>query len=563
MKESAVHPKVKAFILHPFAFAVFPIMSLYVKNVGKGFFGEAITIAIGAAVLTALLWLFASVLIKDRNKAAIIVSVFLVLFFTYGHAISASRTVLERVHLLDRARFLVEGELAQQIWLAVWAIVFLTASYFSLRLLRDPRLVTQFLNVVGLTLVVMVGVSFFTTGAFRVSLMPRIRRVLAHAYPGYIAAAENTTLLPLIARSPIDIDKVSERWWINTLTENADTESSAAPDIYYIILDMYVRADYLEEIYDYDNSDFLSFLTKKGFYVASKSTSNYPYTTHSLGSSLNLMYLDKLANELGEDYNNFSPSIALVQHSSLIEFLRNRGYTIVAFSTGYSFTEIEDADVFMERREWNPSEFQSGLMNSTALAILRKTQDDFHRKRVLYTLNHIADGSKIDSPTFVFAHVIAPHPPYVFGPNGEAVPSKPHDEYTYDEFKVVYSNQVASLNARMKIVIEEILSQSPEPPIIIVQADHGSCFTEYDHNIPERMSILNAYYFPGQDYGDLYESITPVNTFRVILNKYFDADYELLEDKNWFSSQDLPYAFTDVTDQVQAGLEGGTKGSTR
>jgi hypothetical protein len=413
-------------------------------------------------------------------------------------------------------------------------------------LARDLRVVTGFLNIVSLTLIAMVGVSFFTSGAFRASLMPRLRRVLAHA------GSSNTAFLPLVASSPIDVGKMSERWWTNTIAEDADTGSDSAPDIYYIILDMYARADYLEEIYDYDNSDFLSFLAKKGFYVASKSTSNYPYTTHSLASSLNLMYLDRIADELGEDYNDFSPSIALVKHSSLVERLRSRGYTIAAFSTGYWFTEIRDADVYMERPEWNPSEFQSGLANSTVLAVLWKTQDDFHRNRVLYTLNHIADGTRIDSPTFVFAHVVAPHPPYAFGPNGEAVQSKPHSEYTYDEFKVAYRNQVASLNARMKIVIEEILSQSPEPPIIIVQADHGSCFTEYYRNIPERMSILNAYYFPDQDYTALYEGITPVNTFRVVLNKYFGADYELLEDRNWFSSWDLPYAFTDVTDQVLA-----------
>jgi len=547
VKESNVHPNVKTFVLHPFIFAVFPILSLYVKNLGRGFLGEAIAIAVGAAVLAALLWLFSSLLIKDGNRAAIIVSVFLVLFFTYGHAISAFRIVLERVHLLDRARFLVEGEPAQRLWLAAWTIVFITVSYLILHLAHDPRVVTGFLNIVSLTLIAMVGVGFFTSGAFRASLMPRLRRVLAHA------GSSNTAFLPLVASSPIDVGKMSERWWTNTIAGDADTGSDSAPDIYYIILDMYARADYLEEIYDYDNSDFLSFLAKKGFYVASKSTSNYPYTTHSLASSLNLVYLDRIADELGEDYNDFSPSIALVKHSSLVERLRSRGYTIAAFSTGYWFTEIRDADVYMERPEWNPSEFQSGLANSTVLALLWKTQDDFHRNRVLYTLNHIADGTRIDSPTFVFAHVVAPHPPYAFGPNGEAVQSKPHDEYTYDEFKVAYRNQVASLNARMKIVIEEILSQSPEPPIIIVQADHGSCFTEYYRNIPERMSILNAYYFPDQDYAALYEGITPVNTFRVVLNKYFGADYELLEDRNWFSSWDLPYAFTDVTDQVLAG----------
>jgi len=157
----------------------------------------------------------------------------------------------------------------------------------------------------------------------------------------------------------------------------------------------------------------------------------------------------------------------------------------------------------------------------------------------------------MDSPTFVFAHVNSPHPPFVFGPNGEPVQSKPG--YTYDEFVEAYRNQVTHVNKRMRIVIEKILSQSSRPSIIIVQADHGACFGPYPLNIPARMSILNAYYFPDQDYEALYEDITPVNTFRIVLNKYLGTDYELLEDRSYYSSPDHPYLFTDVTEEVLAG----------
>ena len=41
------------------------------------------------------------------------------------------------------------------------------------------------------------------------------------------------------------------------------------PDIYYIILDGHARSDILKELYDYDNSEFINYLTGKGFYVAS------------------------------------------------------------------------------------------------------------------------------------------------------------------------------------------------------------------------------------------------------------------------------------------------------
>ena len=66
----------------------------------------------------------------------------------------------------------------------------------------------------------------------------------------------------------------------------------------------------------------------------------------------------------------------------------------------------------------------------------------------------------------------------------------------------------------------------------------------------ERMSILNAYFFPGRSYQELYPEITPVNTFRVVLNTFFGADLELLPDKNYFSTWSEPYQFVDVTGAV-------------
>jgi hypothetical protein len=60
-----IHPKVKEAIIHPLAFAVFPVLSLYVKNMGEGFFSEAIGIAAGVSILAALLWLLARRFIKS------------------------------------------------------------------------------------------------------------------------------------------------------------------------------------------------------------------------------------------------------------------------------------------------------------------------------------------------------------------------------------------------------------------------------------------------------------------------------------------------------------------
>ena len=83
-------------------------------------------------------------------------------------------------------------------------------------------------------------------------------------------------------------------------------------------------------------------------------------------------------------------------------------------------------------------------------------------------------------------------------------------------------------------MIDKIIANSSQPPIIILQADHGPASMldqeSLDNtNIKERMAILNALYLPGDGDKGLYPSITPVNTFRIIFNHYFGTNYSLLK----------------------------------
>jgi hypothetical protein len=100
--------------------------------------------------------------------------------------------------------------------------------------------------------------------------------------------------------------------------------------------------------------------------------------------------------------------------------------------------------------------------------------------------------------------------------------------------------------------IDGILKNSSNPPIIILQSDHGpgayfNTSSAEDTCIKERAGILNAYYLPENGVEYLYPSISPVNSFRVIFNTFFEANYALLDDKTYYSSLSLPYTFIDVT----------------
>ena len=152
------------------------------------------------------------------------------------------------------------------------------------------------------------------------------------------------------------------------------------------------------------------------------------------------------------------------------------------------------------------------------------------RERTFYLLDHLADMARDRSPTFTLAHVFCPHPPFIFGEKGEDV-SLQYINYSFvggdrefgrfrkpAEFAPAYRGQAAFITERIEETIRQVLARSPEPPIIILQSDHGSELKLDVNNVAntdlkERMSILNAYYFPGKKYQSLYSRISPVNTF--------------------------------------------------
>ena len=60
----------------------------------------------------------------------------------------------------------------------------------------------------------------------------------------------------------------------------------------------------------------------------------------------------------------------------------------------------------------------------------------------------------------------------------------------------------------------------------------------------------SAYYFPDGSGASLYDSISPVNSFRVVFNHYFGVGYQLLEDLSYYSSAEYPYQFSNVTARI-------------
>lgn len=530
---------------HLFIFTWFPVMSLYLKNAEKVPFREVTGVLAIVFACAAVLWLLAYRVTQNGQKSSVMISILSVLFFSHHHVIYALSAVANLLQGVDGALAVIQSELIPILWLCVWVALFGLAVYAIIRSRMDFSTITSLLNVTAISLAAVLLLNWVTL------------QVGATKTRAYLADWQDQ---------------------IDSEISSMEASSGSLPDIYYIILDGYARSDILAEYYHADNSEFLSTLVEKGFYVAQEGRSNYAQTALSLSSSLNFSYLDDLADQIGAESTTFQPLRTLIARSRVVQTLSNLGYTIVTFSTGYPLSELRGADIYMSPA-WIPNGFQSILMNSTPIPILLelpflKTQYDMHRERTLYSLEHLADAAQIESPTFVFAHILAPHPPFVFGENGE--PVQPGKRFTVagnftladgQEFTALsvkgdyvkdYRDQLAFITHKVQTIVEEILANSPEPPIIIVQADHGpgsmlDWRSVEDSNLPERLSILNAYYFPIQNYESLHPSITPVNTFRVILNEYFGTDYPILDDRSYYSTPEQPYLFFDVTERISSG----------
>ncbi len=347
------------------------------------------------------------------------------------------------------------------------------------------------------------------------------------------------------------------------------------PDIYYIILDGYARSDVLSSLYGFDNSEFINFLTDNGFYVAEKSRSNYHRTQLSLASTINSEYLEYLRN--APNSLNGYYELKLFQKNRLSEFLKKEGYTIFNIDSGFGHTRAFESDIFLSPSKGSLlTEFENNVINFSFWGYLRnlrtqhyqvtKTRSlpfDEQRKRIAFSFEKLGELPDSAGPKFIFAHIVAPHPPFVFDSFGKPIyPDYKYfigdgDSYpgTKEDYLLKYPQQLSYINTLVEKAILKILAKSETDPIIIIQGDHGPGLFLDSSSVEntcifERASILNAYHLPGV-YSDalLYSTITPVNSFRVILDKYFFTNLGLLDDKSYYALGKKEHFFVDVTNK--------------
>lgn len=466
-----------------------------------------------------LLILFACwLLLRNWRVAGVIATIFIVLFLTYGHIYSFISDLRIGGFLIGRHRYLVLA------WLGIACL----GSWWAIRTARDYSSLTPTLNLMALVLLA----------------MPVAQLISYEARANHFQSTEA-------------VEKRDQPVLVNL----QNTDQSELRDVYYIVLDAYGRSDILSDVLDYDNSEFLRNLEEMGFYVAACAQSNYGKTDLSLSSSLNMDYVTALDSTLTPENTDRVPLWTLIKDNQVQKKFQSLGYTAIAFETGFYFSQLGNLDIFYtpERKGFN--EFEILYVRTTLarllddaglLARFHYTPEDRKRELILFDLEKLQEIPAMPGPKFVFAHLVIPHQPFVFGPDGEALViaermQKGNSFYTKRDYRVGYVNQITFISDQISQIVESIIENSSMPPVIIIQGDHGP--SHYDK--ATRMGILNAYYFPDVQPG-LYPHITPVNSFRLLFNTYFGTGLNLLEDVSYYSEYPEAYQFEIIPNQCQA-----------
>ena len=321
------------------------------------------------------------------------------------------------------------------------------------------------------------------------------------------------------------------------------------PDIYFLLFDAMASSKSLFSQLEVDNAHLDSFLTKKGFYVAANSSANYNWTIHSVSTTFNMNYLPDWISPVMNDPKVYFWGSSSILNNSLFSILKKEGYDIKNYQPiSFDNPDWKGSSFFSELRKkhffyktlpgriwrdlfWNYSKIDLKIVKQKQLSITKERildkQKQFDSTLSLVKRSCTKDGKQ----RFVYGHFMIPHEAYIFNENGTL--RKPEETIIKNREDAIigYKKQVKFASSVIKDLVSFIQINNRSNTIIIVAGDHGFR-TETGNVKGYTFQNLNAFFFPDKDYSLLYDSISPVNTFRVVLNKYYKSEFPLLKDSN-------------------------------
>jgi hypothetical protein len=504
----------RRWLLHPFLVAIWFVLTLAAANVSalRGWQDLTWPICISLGVCTGS-WIVGFAVTRNADKASLISLLWIVAFSIFGY-------VAEPLHSAD-----VPAQIGGEPVLGALFILALFGPTLAVsRMGRRLEPVNRYLSLVAAALV------GYTTARVFLGLRDD---------PGIVVP-------PSLPHIPDSRGLAGE-----------------LPDIYLLVLDKYTAGEVLADHFGYDNSGFEEFLRSRGFVLPRHARSNYPTTQLALTSMLNLDYIQNLARpHLLNDP---------IENNRLAGFLKREGYRFVFFPTPYEFTsKNRHADLQLPPPREIAGEFRAAWERTTPLPELvragcavagcqpgrfRATPES--AELMDWKFGQLSGLAGHPRPTFVFAHLVLPHEPFLYRPDcSHRDPYWPINAGRVGDEKATraYLDQISCVNRKVSALVDSILARSRRPAVILLQSDHGHgrigrtvTLEEVDgYRLKERMAAFTAYRFPGLDPGSVGDSITPVNAMRLMLRHYFGAALPPVEDVSYWSSETHPLQFDRI-----------------
>jgi hypothetical protein len=498
---------------------------LYSENFGEAYLSDAQRLILVLLAITLGLFLTFGLLFRNLSKGALVTAALLALLLIHKSFYGLVSSVVDISNL---------GLLALE------GLMLLVLLFFTLRNTVQWKSLNKALNVVTGVLLALTVVQIISYGP-----------------------VQGNDLFPPDPSS------------VTVPTEGFKAPEAPAPDVYFIMVDAYAGADALRDLYGYDNSGFISDLEARGFYVSRNSVANYNFTWLSLNTVMNYRYY---ADEDGltESANN-DVSARYSMKNRAADIFRSLGYRIVTIRSNHNYMKARGAEDL-----WHPSlkrslnDFERAFYSTTAIPeVLREIsglmkgdkrvnfENPQLRNRVEFVINELSDQAKQGGdPKFVMAHIMSPHPPFIHDREGNS----PKLDIDYADPNIPpsvmvepYRDQVHYLNKLLRVLLDDILEHSSTPPIIVLQGDHGLRTGQVVKSraglegmcLQDSFPNINAMYLPGMDERpDFFDTMSPVNTFRLILDHYFGGELGIINHQSFYfvdkPSEGSPF-FVEVT----------------
>jgi hypothetical protein len=320
------------------------------------------------------------------------------------------------------------------------------------------------------------------------------------------------------------------------------------PNVYWIVLDGYPRRDVLQEFFDFDNGAFVERLKGLNFTVYDRAAASFPETAFSISSTLSMGFLlDRAAP------SPRIPPLAELQRTVrgqnvVVNTFRAMGYRYVHFQNGYdNLTEcpLEGAICIKGNVQSIGSaiqfdEFNIAVLSRTPMMDLIAMFTDADRSiensmflrgavhEVTDRLSQLPEGG---APFFLYAHILAPHPPIRFKRDCSVRSAAPDLLDWNAADKSAFIDQLICVNNEAVTLLDKVIEKDPQA-IIVLQSDHGTAFRgqfkkpfdDWDAaDLKERFGALNALRMPDVCSDDTRGTVDLVNTFARVLNCVSDS----------------------------------------